>query len=63
MAGGQGRAPHDCAVTMAVMRMQILKRKEINWHGWEAKAESERRMPSLGGVVQTAWISCSNRAA
>lgn len=50
-------------LTVAVMRTQILKRKEINWHGWGAKAESERRMPSLGGVVQTAWISCSNRAA
>lgn len=42
----------------------LLKIKEIIWHGWGAKkAESERRMPSLGGVLQAAWISCSSRAA
>lgn len=50
-------------LTMAVMRMLVLKRKEIIWHGWGAKTERESRMPSLGGVLQAAWISCSNRAA
>lgn len=50
-------------LTVAVMRMLVLKRKEIIWHGWGAKTESESRMPSLGGVLQAAWISCSNRAA